>query len=92
MSRITEDLADKLAQDAIRAAEELDDDLLVDQVAQVLGASSPSTEELYRTAVRVRMAEARARRFLDDKIGGKKVKAPLTPGQDAPGTNIGGDH
>ncbi len=73
--RITEELADALARDAIAAAEDLDDEKLVNQVADVIGASSPSTEELYRTAVRVRLAEARARRFLEERIRKGKVEA-----------------
>jgi hypothetical protein len=50
-------IADKLALEVIAAAEALDDDRLVNEIAQVLGASSPSTEEAFRTAARVRMAE-----------------------------------
>jgi hypothetical protein len=61
-------IADKLALEVIAAAEVLDDDRLVNEIAQVLGASSPSTEEAFRTAARVRMAEARARRFLEDRL------------------------
>ena len=68
MSNIVDELADKLAKDVIAAAEELDDDLLPNRVAEVIGASSPSTEEAFRTAVRVRMAEARARRFLAEQL------------------------
>ncbi len=68
MSRIAEDLADKLALDTIKAAEELGDDRLIEQIAQAVGASSPTTEELFRTAVRVRIAEARARKMLADRL------------------------
>jgi hypothetical protein len=76
MSRIAEELADKLAQDTIEAAEQLDDDRLIEQVAQAIGASSPTTEELFRTAVRVRVAEARARKMLTDRL----AKARGAPG------------
>ncbi len=76
MSRIAEELADKLAQDTIEAAEVLDDERLVEQIAQSIGASSPTTEELFRTAVRVRMAEARARKMLEDRLAKAKAKAP----------------
>jgi len=77
MSKIAEDLADKLAQDVIEAAEALGDDRLVEQIAQAVGASSPTTEELFRTAVRVRIAEARARRILNDRLEKARV-AKLT--------------
>jgi hypothetical protein len=68
MSRIAEELADKLARDTIEAAETLGDDRLIEQIAQAVGASSPTTEELFRTLVRVRIAEARARKILDARI------------------------
>ncbi|MEQ8366695.1 MAG: hypothetical protein RIB61_08305 [Roseicyclus sp.] len=71
---IYEELADKLAQEVIEAAEKLDDDRLPELIAQTLGASSPTTEELFRTAVRVRMAEARARKMLKDRLA--KLDAP----------------
>ena len=60
MSRIAEELADQLARDTIAAAEKLGDDRLIEQIATAIGASSPTTEELFRTLVRVRIAEARA--------------------------------
>ena len=72
MSRIAEELADKLARDTIDAAAALDDDRLIEQIAQTIGASSPTTEELFRTAVRVRVAEARARKMLEARL----AKAP----------------
>jgi hypothetical protein len=74
MSAITEDLADRLAQDVIAAAEAMDDDQLVDEIARALGTSSPTTEELFRTFVRVRRAEARARRLLEQKIAAHRAK------------------
>jgi hypothetical protein len=74
VSSIAEDLADKLAQDAIAAAEDLDDDQLIEQIAQALGVSSPTTEELFRTLVRVRVAERRARRVLEARLA--KARGP----------------
>ena len=68
MSRIAEELADKLALDTIDAAETLGDDRLIEQIAQAIGASSPTTEELFRTLVRVRIAERRARTMLEQRI------------------------
>jgi hypothetical protein len=77
------DLIDKLAVDVLKAAEELDDDRLAETIAQSIGASSPTTEELFRTAVRIRMAEARARRMLEDKIAGNKRSAALNAATEA---------
>lgn len=68
MPTIAEELADKLAQDVIKAAEELGDDQLIEEIAQSIGASSTTTEEAFRTAIRVRMSEQRARRLLTSKI------------------------
>lgn len=65
---ITEDLADALARDVIEAMEALGDERLPDEVAAVIAATSPTTEEAFRTAVRVRIAERRARKFLEQKL------------------------
>ena len=67
MSRIAEEIADQLACDTIAAAEELGDERLIEQVAAAIGTSSPTTEELFRTLVRVRLAAARWRKLLDQK-------------------------
>ena len=72
------DLADKLAVDVLKAAEELDDERLAETIAQAIGASSPTTEELFRTAVRVRTAEARARRLLEERLAAARRSAPET--------------
>ena len=73
---VTEDLADRLAQDTIEAAEALGDEDLIMEVAKVLGAASTTTQEAYMTAIRVRMSERRARKFLEARI----AKGPKTPG------------
>lgn len=78
---VTEDLADALARDAIDAAEKLGDDLLLDQIAKVLGDSSTTTQEAFLTAVRVRKSEIRARKFLEAKIAAG-LKAQHTGHQD----------
>ncbi|WP_420567309.1 hypothetical protein [Thalassovita sp.] len=65
---ITEDLADALAKDAIEAAETLGDETLIDQIGKSLGDSSTTTQEAFLTAVRVRLAERRARQMLNAKI------------------------
>ncbi|KAA9009300.1 hypothetical protein [Histidinibacterium aquaticum] len=67
---ITEDLADRLAKDTIDAMDRLGDDRLFEEVARTIGATSPTTEEAFRTAMRVRIAERRARSFLEEKLAG----------------------
>ncbi|MBP0481820.1 hypothetical protein [Sagittula salina] len=87
---VVEDLSDKLAQDVIKAMDALGDDTLPDQVAAVLGASSPSSEEIFRAAIRIRLAERRARLFLTEHVQaalearkkGKAVPTALAPGVD----------
>ncbi|MEM9434015.1 MAG: hypothetical protein AAGA12_08830 [Pseudomonadota bacterium] len=64
----TEDLADKLAADVIAAMDEIDDDELATRVSEVIGASSTTTQEAFLTAMRVRLSEARARKYLEDRL------------------------
>lgn len=87
---VVDDLADALARDTIKAMDALGDETLPDQVAAVLGASSPSSEEIFRAAVRIRLAERRARAFLTEhlqraleaKKRGEAIPAALAPGTD----------
>lgn len=72
-----EDLSDALARDVIAAMDELDDDTLVDQVSKILLSTSSTTQEAFMTFIKVRLAERRARRFLEDKIA--RAKAAKTP-------------
>ncbi|WP_226782179.1 hypothetical protein [Oceaniglobus trochenteri] len=62
--QLLEDLADELALEALAAAETSGDTTIVNQVGEVLGASSQTLQEAYLTAVRVRRAEERARALL----------------------------
>ncbi|MDT0682913.1 hypothetical protein RM543_09460 [Roseicyclus sp. F158] len=61
---ITEDIADGLAKDAIEAADRLGDDRVIDEVSRTLSNTSQTTQEAFLTAVRVRLAERRARGVL----------------------------
>lgn len=70
---VTEDLADDLARDVIKAIEATGDEDLVPEIARVLGATSQTAEEAFLTAVRVRRANIKARALLIDKV--KKFKA-----------------
>ena len=65
---ITEELADQLAKDVLDAEEKLGTETLVNEVATVIGASSTTTQEAFLTAIRVRRAEQRARKYLADKL------------------------
>lgn len=72
---VTEDLADALARDVIEAAEVMEDETLIAAVAKVMGASSTTTEEAFMTAIRVRLAAKRGRKFLEDRIAAFEAKA-----------------
>ena len=61
--RVVEELADNLAKDAI----ELANNDIIYETAKVLVATSSTMEEAYMTSIRVRLAERRARRFLEEK-------------------------
>ena len=80
MSAIDE-LGDALARDVIAAAEELGDEKFFDKVAKVVGDASPTLLESYTTAYRVRMAETRARKFLEAMLKAKRSggAAPVAP-------------
>ncbi|OAN65305.1 hypothetical protein A8B83_06135 [Rhodobacteraceae bacterium EhC02] len=76
---VTEDLADALAKDVLDAVDALGDPTLIDDIARTLGTSSTVTEEAFMTAIRVRTAEARARRLLREhvtKAAERKKAAP----------------
>lgn len=65
---LAQQLAEKLAIDTVEAAEKLGDETLTEEIARSVGASSPTTEELFRTAVRTLMAERRARKLLESRL------------------------
>ena len=65
---VTEDLADELAKDVIKAIDATGNEELVTEIARVLGATSQSAEEAFLTAVRVRRANIKARALLLDKL------------------------
>ncbi|MCJ7875085.1 hypothetical protein Q4577_18000 [Marinovum sp. 2_MG-2023] len=70
---VVEDLADRLARDAIEAAELMGDDTLITAIAESMSTSS-TTEEAFLTAVRVRLAEKRGRKLLEAKIDAFEAK------------------
>jgi hypothetical protein len=69
---VIEDMGDALARDVIAAMEELGDERLHDKVARVLLDASPTMQEAFLTAYRVRVAEKRGREFLDKVLKAKR--------------------
>ena len=78
MSAIQE-MADRLAADVLAAEVELDDDRFYEKVAKVLMAASPTFQEAYMTAIRVRMAERRGREFLEKALAAKRGEIEEEP-------------
>ena len=70
-----ETLAQKLAIDTLKVQDATGEERLYVEVGQVLGAASQSLEEAFLTDMRVRLAERKARDFLNSRI--EQVKAQL---------------
>ena len=68
--RVVEELADNLAKDVIELVNKLGNDDVIYDTAKVLVATSSTMEEAYMTSIRVRLAERRARRFLEEQAQG----------------------
>ncbi|MFN7223576.1 MAG: hypothetical protein ACK4MS_06140 [Paracoccaceae bacterium] len=77
MSDFIQDLADGLARDVLEASQDLGDPYFYEQVAKVVGASSPTLQESFMTSIRIRLAEQRGRAFLDKAIAAKRDGAKL---------------
>lgn len=63
-----DDLANRLAQDVLKAQKVTDDHLLVKDIADTLEATSSTMHEAFMTAVRVYAAEERAREQLSERL------------------------
>ncbi len=79
---VVEDLADDLARETLEIMAEKNDDRFFYEVAKVVGASSPTLEEAYLTAMRVRMASVRGRKFLEATL--KALRDGVAPPQAPP--------
>ena len=74
---LVEDLANELSRDTYAAMLAHGDDRLHERVAKAIGALSPSLEEAFLTAMRLRLAEQRGRQFLDLELSRLKAAAKL---------------
>lgn len=70
---VTEDLADELAREVIKAIEATGNEDLMTDIQKVLATSSQTAEEAFLTAIRVRRANIKAREVLVDRL--RKFKA-----------------
>ncbi|TCM75425.1 hypothetical protein [Rhodovulum steppense] len=73
---ILDDLADTLAREALELAEQLDDERLIDEMAKAIGESSPTSQEAFMTAVRIRRALGRGRAVMERKRGTRALPPP----------------
>lgn len=78
---VVEDMGDALARDVIAAMTETGDERLHEKISKVLLDASPTMQEAFLTAYRVRMAERRGRAFLDAVLKAKREgsAAPAGP-------------
>lgn len=71
---LTEDMADEIAVLALADELRTGDDGIIQEVADILGASSQTLSEAYLTSIRVRRAEKRARDLLASRVTSKPDK------------------
>jgi hypothetical protein len=69
---VIEDMGDALAQQVIAAMVELGDDRFYDKVSKVLLDASPTMQEAFLTAYRVRVAEKRGRDYIEACLRAKR--------------------
>ena len=69
---VLDDMGDKLAVDVIAAMEELGDERFFDKVSKVILDASPTMQEAFLTAYRVRRAEQRGRAFIEAALKAKR--------------------
>lgn len=69
---VLEDMGDALAREVIAAMEELGDERFFDKVSKVLLDASPTMQEAFLTAYRVRVAERRGRAFIEASLKAKR--------------------
>jgi len=69
---VLEDMGDALALEVISAMEELGDERFFDKVSKVLLDASPTMQEAFLTAYRVRVAEKRGRAFIEASLKAKR--------------------
>ncbi|MBP9950535.1 MAG: hypothetical protein KBF27_02130 [Cypionkella sp.] len=69
---VLDDMGDALARDVLAAMVELDDEKLADKMSKILLDASPTMQEAFLTAYRVRVAEMRGRKFLEAALKAKR--------------------
>lgn len=70
---LLDDLADELARDVLDALDELGDDRFYEKVAKSVGELSPTLQETFMTSIRLRLAERRGRRTLEQALAKRRA-------------------
>ncbi len=68
-----EEVADGLAKRALAEIERSGDEKIEKRIADEIGASSPTLQEAFATAMRIRKAEIRASKLLDKYAAGAEI-------------------
>lgn len=87
MSNLTEAIADDLAQKALAAETETGDDTIADQVSKAIGVASPTFQEMFNTAVRMRRAEATGLKAIATAVRKATAAADAAAGGDGAGAS-----
>jgi ATP-dependent 26S proteasome regulatory subunit len=75
----TEELGIALAEDVLKAVDEIGDDAIINEVNKIVEASSSGLQEAYMAAIRAQRASVRARDHLNAKLKGfRTTKASQT--------------
>lgn len=69
---VVESIGDALAKTTLDAMDTIDDDRFYEKVSRVIGASSPTLQEAFLTAIRVRLADRRGREFVAKALAAAK--------------------
>ena len=77
---VLDDMGDALARDVLAAMVELEDDKLADKMSKILLDASPTMQEAFLTAYRVRVAEMRGRKFVESLLKAKREGTAPPPG------------
>ena len=76
----TEELGIALAEDVLKAVTETGDDSIVTEVNKIVEAASSALQEAYMAAVRAQRAEAKARAFLNQRLGRARAAGARSEG------------
>jgi hypothetical protein len=68
----------------IEAQKELDEDRFYIDIGNYIGTSSPSLQEAFMTACRLRLAELRGRTYFEKRLGERRKAKAATPADGAP--------